>query len=152
MIAGRANRPSIVMWVVFDGEGGGQFDTERLVDHVKKLDPRPAGGQRQRLDGQGRRRCDRHAPLPPTAAMPKPEENRAAVLGEFGGLGLAIDGHTWTAKHWGYRGVEDTAHLTNAYAKMLSRLGIEGQGPEHGGIYPNDGRGNREQRVAYVRP
>ena len=29
------------------------------------------------------------------------------VLGEFGGLGLAVDGHTWNDKTWGYRGVAE---------------------------------------------
>jgi len=38
MIAGRGNHPSIVMWVVFN-EGWGQFDTERLVEHVRQTDP-----------------------------------------------------------------------------------------------------------------
>ena len=127
MIAGRGNHPSIVMWVVFN-EGWGQFDTERLVEHVKKFDPtrlvNNASGWTDK--GAGDVIDMHHYPDP---AMPKPEENRAAVLGEFGGLGLAIDGHTWTAKHWGYRGVEDTAHLTNAYAKMLSRAwGLKDKG------------------------
>jgi hypothetical protein len=119
MIAGRGNHPSIVMWVVFN-EGWGQFDTERLVEHAKKLDPsrlvNDASGWTDK--GVGDVMDMHHYPDP---SMPKPEENRAAVLGEFGGLGLAIDGHTWTAKHWGYRGVEDTDHLTRAYTKMLGR-------------------------------
>ena len=31
----------------------------------------------------------------PGPAVPKLEDERAAVLGEFGGLGLPVKGHTW---------------------------------------------------------
>jgi hypothetical protein len=48
-----------------------------------------------------------------------PENRRAAVLGEFGGLGLRIDGHTWTKETWGYRGTRDRADLTRRYEKLL---------------------------------
>ena len=119
MIQGRANHPSIIMWVVFN-EGWGQFDTERLVQHVKQLDPTrlvdDASGWTDK--GAGDVMDMHHYPDP---AMPKPEEHRAAVLGEFGGLGLAVDGHTWTKKHWGYRGVADSKQLTSQYAKMLAQ-------------------------------
>src|SRR5690606_2672017 len=37
MVASRYNYPSIVMWVVHN-EGGGQFDTARLVDVFRGLD------------------------------------------------------------------------------------------------------------------
>jgi hypothetical protein len=40
----------------------------------------------------------------PGPACRRLEENRAAVLGEFGGLGLPLKGHTWQdEKNWGYR-------------------------------------------------
>jgi hypothetical protein len=121
MIQGRRNHPSIVMWVVFN-EGWGQHDTESLVEHVKKLDPSRlvsnASGWTDK--GVGDIVDMHHYPDP---AMPKVEETRAAVLGEFGGLGLPVDGHMWkkTAKNWGYRGVEDQQQLTASYAKMLAR-------------------------------
>src|SRR4029079_8711551 len=38
MIDARRNHPSIVMWVPFN-EGGGQYDTPRIVDLVKQDDP-----------------------------------------------------------------------------------------------------------------
>src|SRR3569623_626007 len=38
MIKGRANHPSIVMWVPYN-EGWGQWETARVTDEVKKLDP-----------------------------------------------------------------------------------------------------------------
>ena len=37
-------------------------------------------------------------------ALPKTEPSRAAVLGEFGGLGLPLAGHTWQSQaNWSYR-------------------------------------------------
>ena len=60
----------------------------------------------------------------PDPSMPKPEETRAAVLGEFGGLGLGDrSAHTWTEKSWGYRGVGGGDQLTAAYEKMLAKGG-----------------------------
>ena len=44
----------------------------------------------------------------PGPGSPKPEANRAAVLGEFGGLGLAVAGHTWTEKSLGLPGHADS--------------------------------------------
>jgi hypothetical protein len=129
MIEGRRNHPSIIMWVIFN-EGWGEFDAERLVQHVKELDPSrlvdDASGWTDK--GVGDVMDMHHYPDP---AMPKPEENRAAVLGEFGGLGLPIDGHMWkqTTKNWGYRKIDNQEHLTEAYVKMLSRAwGLKDKG------------------------
>ena len=41
----------------------------------------------------------------PGPGSPEPEATRAAVLGEFGGLGLGIEKHTWSKEQWGYRNV-----------------------------------------------
>jgi beta-galactosidase/beta-glucuronidase len=117
MIAGRGNHPSIVMWVVFN-EGWGQFDTPRLVEHVKKTDPSRlvdnASGWTDKKAGDV---MDMHHY--PDPAMPKLEDTRAAVLGEFGGLGLAIEGHMWPGKSWQYRGTADQSALTDSYVKMF---------------------------------
>ena len=58
----------------------------------------------------------------PNPASPKPEPARAAVLGEFGGLGLGIDGHTWKKEYWGYTGYTgraDRDELTAGYERLL---------------------------------
>jgi len=55
----------------------------------------------------------------PGPGSPKPEEKRAAVLGEFGGLGLAVEGHTWSSQSWGYKGMSNKAKLTNEFSKLL---------------------------------
>ena len=43
------------------------------------------------------------------------------MLGEFGGLGLQIDGHTWEKKIWGYQGVKNSEDLTRKYEKLWQR-------------------------------
>ena len=46
--------------------------------------------------------------------------SRAAVLGEFGGLGLPLAGHTWQSQaNWGYRGFTTQDELTDAYVDLL---------------------------------
>jgi hypothetical protein len=120
-IEGRGNHPCIVMWVPFN-EGWGQYDTARIVEAVKKQDPSRlvdcASGWND-VEGAGDVH-DIHAY--PGPGSPEPEEKRAAVLGEFGGLGLGLEGHTWEKKTWGYRGVKDGADLTRKYEQLLRRV------------------------------
>src|SRR5262249_24277115 len=116
MIDGLRNHPSSVMWVVFN-EGWGQFDTKRITEWTKQYDPSRlvncASGWSDRGVGDVH---DIH--VYPGPGSPKPEEQRAAVLGEFGGLGLATPGHMWTSKHWGYQGTQDSADLTRKYERL----------------------------------
>jgi len=121
MIAGRGNHPCIVMWVPFN-EGWGQFDTARIVESVKKQDPTRlvdcASGWADRA-GVG----DVHDfHVYPGPGSPDPEEKRAAVLGEFGGLGLGIDGHAWSKEKWSYQGTANKADLTRRYEALLKRV------------------------------
>jgi beta-galactosidase/beta-glucuronidase len=117
LVDGHYNHPSIVMWVVFN-EGWGQYDTPRLVSWVKELDPTrlvdDASGWADRGVGDVH---DMHRYPGPGSF--KPEPDRAAVLGEFGGLGFKVDGHTWAGKTWGYRGMPSVKQLRGQYAKLL---------------------------------
>jgi hypothetical protein len=46
-----------------------------------------------------------------------------SVLGEFGGLGMPVRGHTWQAeKNWGYVSYENADALTDAYVELLTML------------------------------
>ncbi len=120
MIDSLANHPSIVMWVVFN-EGWGQYDTVRLTDWVKKYDPTRladcASGWNDMPAGDVH---DIH--VYPGPGSPEPEARRAAVLGEFGGLGLGIKGHTWTEGTWGYRTTQSSEELTRKYERLLAEV------------------------------
>ncbi len=115
------NHPCIVMWVPFN-EGWGQYDTARIVDFIRELDPtrlvNNASGWADRGVGDVH---DIHSY--PGPAAPRVEESRAAVLGEFGGLGLPVKGHTWQdEKNWGYRTYKTREQLTDAYVVLLDNL------------------------------
>jgi len=121
MIKSFYNHPSIVMWVPYN-EGWGQWDTPRIVEWIKTLDPtrlvNNASGWTDRGVGDVH---DVHRY--PGPGMPELEEDRAAVLGEFGGLGLPVAGHTWqNEKNWGYRSYESRAELTDAYVALIHNL------------------------------
>ncbi len=115
------NYPCIVMWVPFN-EGWGQYDVARIVDYTRKLDPsrlvNNASGWADRNVGDVN---DMHNY--PGPGMPKPETKRAVVLGEFGGLGLPIEGHTWQGKdNWGYKSFTNEKDLNAAYLQLMDRL------------------------------
>jgi hypothetical protein len=121
MIDARRNHPCIVLWVPFN-EGWGQFDTVRVTEWVKKYDPSRlvncASGWNDYPTGDVH---DIH--VYPGPGSPKPEPARAAVLGEFGGLGLPLGGHTWQSeKNWGYRTFTTKEALTEAYLDLIERL------------------------------
>jgi hypothetical protein len=116
-----SNHPSIVMWVPFN-EGWGQYDTERITEGTKRRDPsrlvNNASGWTDKGVGDV---SDIHSY--PGPAMPPLEEERAAVLGEFGGLGLPLTGHLWQAEgNWGYRNFDDTGAFEARYVDLIRNL------------------------------
>jgi hypothetical protein len=120
MIDQHRNHPSVVSWVLFN-EGWGQYDTERLSVWMKEYDPTrlldSVTGWTDRGVGD---MLDWH--VYPGPGSPKPEVARAAVLGEFGGLGLPMPGHMWQEKGWGYRSYKTQEELTDAMVKLFTDL------------------------------
>ena len=114
------NHPSIVMWVVFN-EGWGQYDTERLVDEVRAWDPsRVISNASGWVDKKCGDILDHHTyPVPGT---PKPEPKRAAVVGEYGGLGFNMKGKMWTGDGWGYQTFTDEEALNARYEEITAVL------------------------------
>jgi hypothetical protein len=115
------NHPSIVMWVPFN-EGWGQHATEKTVAWLKAYDPtRLVNNTSGWTDMKVGDVVDLHAY--PGPAMPPPEPARADVLGEFGGLGLPTDAHTWLDRgNWGYRSFTSLADLNAAYRDLIAQL------------------------------
>ncbi len=89
------SHPSIVMWVIFN-EGWGQYNTERLTAWAQQYDStRIINSASGWLNvGAGRVKDIHRYPGP---ALPDLEEDRVAVLGEFGGQALAVEDHLWVS-------------------------------------------------------
>jgi len=113
MIETKYNHPSIIMWVPFN-EGWGQFETGRITRLISDYDTtrlvNSSSGWTDR--GTGNINDIHHYPDP---VVQPAEAKRAIVLGEFGGLGLPLKGHTWEQKNWGYRNMDDTLQLLSRY-------------------------------------
>jgi beta-galactosidase/beta-glucuronidase len=121
LVERRGNHPCIVMWVPFN-EGWGQWNTTNVVENIRELDPTRlvdnTSGWADRGVGDVN---DMHKY--PGPGSPEPEEKRAVVLGEFGGLGLPVRGHTWQSeKNWGYRSYTNSEALTTAYIDLTKKL------------------------------
>lgn len=120
MVNALYSHPCIVMWVVFN-EGWGQFDTPRIVKLTRGLDPTRlvdnASGWTDRQVGDVH---DIH--VYPGPGSPNPEPLRAAVLGEFGGLGLVTPKHMWQATGWGYQSYKTKGELTAAMVTLFEDL------------------------------
>ncbi len=90
--------PSLVMWVD-QNEGWGQYDQARIANEVKAYDPSRLVDNMSgvnccgAVDGGNGDVVDHHVYVGPGTTVP--DANRAAVLGEYGGLGFKVAGHEW---------------------------------------------------------
>lgn len=112
----------IVCWVPFN-EAWGQFDTPEVVRYTKAFDPtrlvNESSGGNFHLVGDI---IDvHHYPHP---AMNVFEAKFINVLGEYGGIGYPVPGHTWEIdRKWGYgknkQSTEEVMKQYEEYAEML---------------------------------
>jgi beta-galactosidase/beta-glucuronidase len=119
----RFNSPSIVVWVPFN-EGWGQFKTPEIVNWTVAKDTtrivNAASGGNFFPVGHI---MDLHNY--PDPCMPSPElyGEQIIVLGEYGGLGLPIEGHTWQEKNnWGYQSFPSKEELLKKYESFIDRF------------------------------
>ena len=91
------------MWVPFN-EGWGQFDANSTAEWLKNYDPtRPVDHASGWFD-QGGGDCKSLHVYFKKLPMIAPEEKRAAVLSEFGGYSLKVNGHLWNpGAEFGYK-------------------------------------------------
>ncbi len=94
MIEQHFNSPSIVWWVIFN-ESWGQYDTPRLTQMTKDLDPtRIVCGASGWYDANCGDVIDWHCYA--GRPRPRPSATRIAVNGEFGAKKFLVPGHNWT--------------------------------------------------------
>ena len=113
--------PCIVTWIPFN-EAWGQFKTEEITTWTKQYDPsrlvNPASGGNHYLTGDI---LDIHNYPEPVIYLY--DATRATVLGEYGGIGLALKGHLWEAdRNWGYVQYNTKEEVTNEYIKFAEIL------------------------------
>lgn len=124
MIDHLGNHPCIVAWMPFN-EGWGQHDTNHVIEWTRTYDPtRLVGGPSGWADRGMGDLHDMHSYPGPSMFEPKScDPPRASVLGEFGGLGLPLEGHLWKQdRNWGYRNLKTRQELELRYAQLISEL------------------------------
>jgi len=115
------SNPCVVTWVPFN-EAWGQFKTPEIVEWTKNYDPsrlvNPASGGNHYDTGD---MLDIHNYPDPIIAMF--DGKRACVLGEYGGIGLAINDHLWEQdRNWGYVQYKTSEEATDAYIRLAEKL------------------------------
>ncbi len=121
IIESLASQPCIAVWVPFN-ESWGQFKTPEIVEMTKKLDPtrlvNPASGGNFYACGDI---LDLHHYPEPKMVLYDP--TRATVLGEYGGIGRKVEGHTWVKDQgWGYVEFDSEAQVTDTYVEYANQL------------------------------
>lgn len=115
------NYPCISTWVPFN-EAWGQFKTPEIAAWTKAHDPsrlvNPASGGNFYTCGDI---LDLHNY--PAPAMYLFDATRANVLGEYGGIGMAAEGHLWSPeRNWGYVQFKSPKEVTDEYVKYARQL------------------------------
>jgi hypothetical protein len=131
---------SIVGWVPFN-EGWAEFDTARIANAVKAADP-----TRMVVPNSGVNCCqsrgdtgvgdiyDDHTYVGP--GRPVVRDGRVTVDGEYGGLGLVIEGNRWPGPPMAYEMTPSKEQLTKRYVEVSLALenAVRGDGLS-GAIY-----------------
>ena len=115
------SQPCIGVWVPFN-ESWGQFKTTEIVEMTKALDPtrlvNPASGGNFYPCGDI---LDLHHYPEPKMVLYDP--TRATVLGEYGGIGRKVEGHTWVKDQgWGYVEFDSEDKVTDTYVDYAEQL------------------------------
>jgi hypothetical protein len=117
------NHPSIIIWVPFNEDWGHPVEfQDAIVDLTRMIDPsRPiidASGWTQRdktdiwdIHDYGND-LKRHAHL---------NHRRVTWIGEYGGVALPVEGHTWV-KGWGYQQVKTPDELLAKYKSLTDQI------------------------------
>lgn len=119
--------PSIIVWVPFN-EGWGEYEPGRVTGAIRSWDPS------RLVDTDSGVNCcdslpdngegdiyDNHNYVDPGA--PVQQGDRAVVDGEYGGLGLRVEGHMYDPDHgFAYEMTPDSATLTRRYTELQDRL------------------------------
>lgn len=129
------NFPCINVWVPFN-EAWGQYNTKATADWTKEYDPTrlvnaASGGNHVPNAGD---MVDVHKYPSPKIMMIS--NKYANVLGEYGGIGLPVEGHLWKAdRNWGYTQFKSQAEVTEEYLRYNKALDEQATQAYTGAVY-----------------
>lgn len=123
VIAAVGKHPCVVLWILFNENWGDpkEFQDE-IVDLARTIDPsRPiidASGwiQRDKTDI-----TDIHDYGNDLKKYALPNPPRPTWIGEYGGVALPVEGHTWT-EGWGYQTVKTPEELVERYRFLTDQI------------------------------
>lgn len=113
--------PCVVTWIPFN-EAWGQFNTVEIANWTKQYDP-----SRLVLPASG----GNHFPVGDILGIhhyPQPnmylyDAQRPTVQSEFGGIGLALEGHLWEPeRNWGYVQFQTIEQVTDKYVEYIESM------------------------------
>lgn len=125
------NFPSITVWIPFN-EGWGQYDTKNYAEWTKQYDPSrlvnaASGGN---LFPVGDMIDVHNYPEPRLKVI---SQDRANVIGEYGGIGYDVPGHLWAPiRDWGYNRFTNGDEVAEEYERCadllfnLAKIGCSG--------------------------
>lgn len=113
--------PCIAIWVPFN-EAWGQFKTKEITEWTKSMDPsrlvNSASGGNYFDCGDIVDSHDYGNPI-----MYMFNNQKVNVIGEYGGIGCAVDGHLWVKdKNWGYGKMRSQEEVTKRFVELTNRF------------------------------
>ena len=113
--------PCIAIWVPFN-EAWGQFKTKEITEWTKSMDPsrlvNSASGGNYFDCGDIVDSHDYGNPI-----MYVFNNQKVNVVGEYGGIGCAVDGHLWVKdKNWGYGKMRSQEEVTKRFVELTNRF------------------------------
>lgn len=113
--------PCIAIWVPFN-EAWGQFKTKEITEWTKSMDPsrlvNSASGGNYFDCGDIVDSHDYGNPI-----MYLFNNQKVNVVGEYGGIGCAVDGHLWVKdKNWGYGKMRSQEEVTKRFVELTNRF------------------------------
>ncbi len=111
------NQTSIAMWVPFN-EGWGQFDSKRITDKIKQMDPTRTVDSSSGWHDNGNDFVSKHIYFYPIYV---PRDDRCYLLSEFGGYSKPTPGHMFTKALFGYHMYPTKRMLQRAYKKLFEK-------------------------------
>lgn len=111
------NQTSIAMWVPFN-EGWGQFDSKRITNKIKEMDPTRTVDSSSGWHDNGNDFVSKHIYFYPIYV---PRDERCYLLSEFGGYSKPTPGHMYTKALFGYHMYPTKGMLQRAYKKLFEK-------------------------------